>query len=75
MKNQVRTYFNEAKWFLQKYTPTAVKYMHTAIVSSGFLLLAITSFGFGFGFFFFFGKSIAKRNKGTNSANIYITDQ
>jgi (-)-germacrene D synthase len=44
MKNQVRTYFNEAKWFHQKYTPTAVEYMHIATVSLGCLLLAITSF-------------------------------
>lgn len=44
MKNQVRSYFKEAKWFHQKYTPTVIEYMHTAIVSSGYLLLAITSF-------------------------------
>jgi (-)-germacrene D synthase len=43
MKNQVRSYLKEAKWFHQKYTPTVVEYMHIAIVSAGYPALAITS--------------------------------
>jgi (-)-germacrene D synthase len=43
MKNQVRAYFQEAKWLHQKYIPTVDEYMHIAIISSGYPLLATTS--------------------------------
>ena len=43
MKKQVRAYFHEAKWLHQKYTPTVDEYMHIAIISSGYPLLATTS--------------------------------
>nr|QWQ79570.1 TPS12 [Juglans sigillata] len=43
MKNQVRAYHHEAKWFHQKYKPTMDEYMVPALVSSGYPMLAITS--------------------------------
>ncbi|KAJ7981634.1 (-)-germacrene D synthase [Quillaja saponaria] len=42
MKNQVRAYFQEAKWFHQQYSPTMEEYMRVALVSSGYPLLATT---------------------------------
>lgn len=44
MKRQVRGYFEEAKWFHQKYTPTLDEYMHNGVISSGYPALTITSF-------------------------------
>ena len=44
MKIQVRAYFREAKWFHQKYTPTLDEYMSLALVTSGYFMLAATSF-------------------------------
>ncbi|XP_062162911.1 (-)-germacrene D synthase-like [Alnus glutinosa] len=43
MKNQVRAYFQEAKWLHQKYIPTVHEYMQIATISSGYPLLATTS--------------------------------
>uniref|UniRef100_A0A2N9HR11 Terpene synthase N-terminal domain-containing protein n=1 Tax=Fagus sylvatica TaxID=28930 RepID=A0A2N9HR11_FAGSY len=43
MKNQVRGYFNEAKWFHKKHIPTMDEYMHVAVVTSGYSMLATTS--------------------------------
>jgi (-)-germacrene D synthase len=43
MKVEVRSYFNEAKWFHQKRIPTINEYMRLAIVTSGYLLLEIIS--------------------------------
>ncbi|KAA8526909.1 hypothetical protein F0562_008862 [Nyssa sinensis] len=44
MKRQVRAYFAEAKWFHEEYIPTMEEYMCVALVSSGYPLLATTSF-------------------------------
>ncbi|KAB1224296.1 (-)-germacrene D synthase [Morella rubra] len=44
MKRQVRGYFEEAKWFHQKHTPTLDEYMHNGVISSGYPALTITSF-------------------------------
>ena len=44
MKSQVRAYFKEAKWFHQQYVPTLEEYMPLALVTSGYPLLATTSF-------------------------------
>ncbi|KAG6637483.1 hypothetical protein I3843_11G176600 [Carya illinoinensis] len=43
MKNQVRAYHHEAKWFHQKYIPTMDEYMPLALVTSGYAMLATTS--------------------------------
>jgi hypothetical protein len=43
MKNQVRAYFHEAKWFHKKHIPTMDEYMRIALVTSGYSLLATTS--------------------------------
>ncbi|KAM3744366.1 hypothetical protein ACB098_06G048100 [Castanea mollissima] len=43
MKNQVRAYFHEAKWFHQKHIPTMDEYMRIALVTSGYSMLATTS--------------------------------
>ncbi|XP_040988312.1 (-)-germacrene D synthase-like [Juglans microcarpa x Juglans regia] len=43
MKNQVRAYHHEAKWFHQKSIPTMDEYMPPALVSSGYPMLATTS--------------------------------
>ncbi|KAM4103019.1 hypothetical protein ACJW30_06G047500 [Castanea mollissima] len=43
MKNQVRAYFYEAKWFHQKHIPTMDEYMRIALVTSGYSMLATTS--------------------------------
>nr|WNI01939.1 terpene synthase [Psidium guajava] len=44
MKRQARCYFTEAKWMHQQHEPTMDEYMSIALVSSGYPLLAITSF-------------------------------
>ncbi|KAF9666910.1 hypothetical protein SADUNF_Sadunf16G0277800 [Salix dunnii] len=44
MKNQVRAYYLESIWFHQKHTPTMEEYMAVAMVSSGYAMLAATSF-------------------------------
>ncbi|KAL3719359.1 hypothetical protein ACJRO7_004332 [Eucalyptus globulus] len=46
MKRQARSYFAEAKWLHQQHKPTMDEYMSVALVSSGYPLLAITSFLF-----------------------------
>ncbi|KAL4619172.1 hypothetical protein ACB092_06G060600 [Castanea dentata] len=43
MKNQVRAYFDEAKWFHKKYIPRMDEYMEIALATSGYSLLATTS--------------------------------
>lgn len=43
MKNQVRGYFNEAKWFHKKHITTMDEYMHVVVVTSGYSMLATTS--------------------------------
>ncbi|GMY31369.1 (-)-germacrene D synthase-like, partial [Fagus crenata] len=43
MKNQVRAYFDEAKWLHQKHTPTMDEYMPVALVTSAYSMLATTS--------------------------------
>jgi hypothetical protein len=44
MKNQVRAYFHEAKWFHKKHIPTMEEYMPIALVTCGYSALATTSF-------------------------------
>ena len=44
MKNQVRAYFAEAKWLHEEHVPTFEEYMRVALVSSGYCILATTSF-------------------------------
>ncbi|KAJ9676254.1 hypothetical protein PVL29_024989 [Vitis rotundifolia] len=44
MKNQVRAYFAEAKWFHEQHIPTMEEYMRVALLSSGYSLLATSSF-------------------------------
>ncbi|KAL9366365.1 hypothetical protein Peur_037564 [Populus x canadensis] len=44
MKNLVRAYYLESKWFHQKHTPTMEEYMAVALVTSGYAMLAATSF-------------------------------
>ncbi|KAL3740130.1 hypothetical protein ACJRO7_021418 [Eucalyptus globulus] len=44
MKRQARYYFAEAKWMHQQHKPTMDEYMSIALVSSGYPLLAVTSF-------------------------------
>jgi hypothetical protein len=43
MKNQIRAYFHEAKWFHKNHIPTMDEYMHIALVSSAYPMLATTS--------------------------------
>ncbi|CBI31311.3 unnamed protein product, partial [Vitis vinifera] len=43
MKNQVRAYFAEAKWLHEEHVPTIEEYLHVALVSSGYCMLATTS--------------------------------
>ena len=43
MKNQVRAYFDEAKWFHQNHMPTMDEYMQISLVTSGYSMLATTS--------------------------------
>ncbi|CAL5361993.1 unnamed protein product [Camellia sinensis] len=44
MKNLVRAYFEEAKWFHQGYVPSIEEYMRVALVTCGYTMLATTSF-------------------------------
>ncbi|XP_002274445.2 valencene synthase [Vitis vinifera] len=44
MKNQVRAYFAEAKWLHEEHVPAFEEYMRVALASSGYCLLATTSF-------------------------------
>ncbi|RVW68199.1 Valencene synthase [Vitis vinifera] len=44
MKNQVRAYFAEAKWLHEEHVPAFEEYMRVALASSGYYLLATTSF-------------------------------
>ena len=44
MKRQIKSYFMEAKWLNQEYTPTMDEYMSNALVSCGYYLLITTSF-------------------------------
>ncbi|KAJ9676261.1 hypothetical protein PVL29_024996 [Vitis rotundifolia] len=44
MKNQVRAYFAETKWFHEQHIPTMEEYMCVALSSSGYSLLATSSF-------------------------------
>ncbi|KAL3747665.1 hypothetical protein ACJRO7_016463 [Eucalyptus globulus] len=43
MKNQVRAYFAEAKWFHQNYVPTMEEYMPIALATAAIELLLVTS--------------------------------
>ncbi|THG00895.1 hypothetical protein TEA_026264 [Camellia sinensis var. sinensis] len=44
MKNLVRAYFEEAKWFHQGYVPSMEEYMRVALVTCGYTMQATTSF-------------------------------
>ncbi|KAJ0103672.1 hypothetical protein Patl1_04408 [Pistacia atlantica] len=44
MKILVRNFFNEAKWCDKKYVPTIEEYLSVALLTSGHLTLAATSF-------------------------------
>ncbi|KAK9275730.1 hypothetical protein L1049_022998 [Liquidambar formosana] len=44
MKNLVRAYYVEAIWFSKQYVPTMEEYMHVALTTSGYYMLATTSF-------------------------------
>ena len=44
MKNQVRAYFAEAKWFHERHIPTIEEYMGVALLSLGYSLLTTLSF-------------------------------
>nr|UZT70947.1 terpene synthase 2 [Paeonia delavayi] len=44
MKNQVNAYFMEAKWCSKEYVPTMEEYMQVALITSGYTMLATTSF-------------------------------
>ncbi|KAI6690482.1 hypothetical protein NL676_027310 [Syzygium grande] len=44
MKNLVRAYFAEAKWFHQDHVPTIEEYMAVALVTSAYEMLSTTSF-------------------------------
>ncbi|KAB1227455.1 (-)-germacrene D synthase [Morella rubra] len=44
MKRQARSYFQEAKWLHQKYTPKLDEYIQLGAISSGYPALALTSF-------------------------------
>ncbi|KAF3453552.1 hypothetical protein FNV43_RR03992 [Rhamnella rubrinervis] len=44
MKTQVRAYMEEAKWFHKQKIPTMDEYMEVALVSSGYPMLATTSY-------------------------------
>ncbi|KAL7233712.1 hypothetical protein ACSBR1_017346 [Camellia fascicularis] len=43
MKNLVRAYFEEAKWFHQGYVPSMEEYMRVALVTGAYTMLATTS--------------------------------
>ncbi|KAM7486312.1 hypothetical protein LguiA_002321 [Lonicera macranthoides] len=44
MKQLARAYFDEANWYHKGYVPTMEEYMEVALVSGGYIMLAITSF-------------------------------
>ncbi|GFS29275.1 terpenoid cyclases/Protein prenyltransferases superfamily protein [Actinidia rufa] len=44
MKNLVRGYFEEAKWFHQGYVPRMEEYMQVALLTSGYKMVTTTSF-------------------------------
>lgn len=44
IKKQCQAYYDEAKWLHENVTPSVEEYMSIALVSSGYNLLAITSF-------------------------------
>ncbi|KAM7490779.1 hypothetical protein LguiA_033700 [Lonicera macranthoides] len=44
MKQLVRAYFDEAKWYHEGYVPTMEEYMEVALVSAGYIMVATTSF-------------------------------
>ncbi|KAH7861221.1 hypothetical protein Vadar_023293 [Vaccinium darrowii] len=44
MKNLVRAYFEEAKWFHEGYVPSMEEYMRVALVTGAYKMLATTSF-------------------------------
>ncbi|GFZ06548.1 terpenoid cyclases/Protein prenyltransferases superfamily protein [Actinidia rufa] len=44
MKNLVRGYFEEAKWFHQGYVPSMEEYMQVALLTSGYKMVTTTSF-------------------------------
>ncbi|KAL6313966.1 hypothetical protein AAG906_011696 [Vitis piasezkii] len=44
MKRQIHSYFVEAKWLNQEYTPTLDEYMSNGLESSGYPMLITTSF-------------------------------
>lgn len=44
MKEQVQSYFEEAKWFHESYVPTVEEYMQLALVTCGFCYLTTVSF-------------------------------
>ncbi|CAL5405701.1 unnamed protein product [Camellia sinensis] len=43
MKNLVRAYFEQAKWFHQGYVPSTEEYMRVALVTGAYTMLATTS--------------------------------
>ncbi|XP_048136396.1 (-)-germacrene D synthase-like isoform X1 [Rhodamnia argentea] len=43
MKKQARAYYQEAKWFHTKYTPTLKEYMPLQLITTGYGLLSTTS--------------------------------
>ncbi|KAE8703202.1 (+)-delta-cadinene synthase isozyme A [Hibiscus syriacus] len=44
MKQLSQAYFVEAKWYNENYAPTVGEYMENALVSSGYIMVTITSF-------------------------------
>ncbi|KAL6987024.1 (-)-germacrene D synthase [Sarracenia purpurea var. burkii] len=44
IKNVIRAYFDEAKWYYEAYTPSMEEYMDVALESSGYKMLTATSF-------------------------------
>ncbi|EOY12592.1 Delta-cadinene synthase isozyme A, putative [Theobroma cacao] len=44
MKQLSQAYFVEAKWYHENYVPTVEEYMTNGLVSSGYIMVAITSF-------------------------------
>ncbi|KAK9005506.1 hypothetical protein V6N11_042937 [Hibiscus sabdariffa] len=44
MKKLSQSYFVEAKWYHENYIPTIEEYMENGLVSSGYIMFAITSF-------------------------------
>ncbi|WRX28086.1 Terpene synthase [Theobroma cacao] len=44
MKQLSQAYFVEAKWYHENYVPTVEEYMTNALVSSGYIMVTVTSF-------------------------------